>query len=192
MVPGESKLSWFDLRSRKRGVDSSARTQRLGRNGKNGALGILEWSSQADCVIVSINFLIYSSREREEKAWRMIEFISKRRNKRLELERWSSEEIRIRRRSRCERRGDQKKRSVYLRNGVWFSDFADWRAGEHGARQSRINRACASSSAHVTPFVNSSIAGHNRQIIPKYKINYAVVPASVPTSLFSANLRIPL
>lgn len=106
MVSGESKLSWFDLRSRKRGVDSSARTQRLGRNGKNGVLGILEWSSQADCVIVSINFLIYSSREREEKAWRMIEFISKRRNKRLELKRWSSEEIRIRRRSRCERRGD--------------------------------------------------------------------------------------
>lgn len=139
MVPGESKLSWFDLRSRKRGVDSSARTQRLSRNGKNGALGIV-WSSQADCVIVSINFLIYSSREREEKAWRMIEFISKRRNKRLELERWSSEEIRIRRRSRCERKGNQKersvyqnKRSVYLWNGVWFSDFADWRAGEHGS-----------------------------------------------------------
>lgn len=149
MVPGESKLSWFDLRSRKRGVDSSAKTQRLGRNGKNGALGILEWSSQADCVIVSINFLIYSSREREEKAWRMIEFISKRRNKRLELERWSSEEIRIRRRSRCERRGDTIRRKdpyIRIKDRYIYGTVSGFQTLQTGAQVSTEARCKAKSN----------------------------------------------
>lgn len=50
-------------------------------------------------------------------------------------------------------------------------------------RQSRINRACASSQVHALHHLSTvSIAGHNRQIIPKYKINYAVVPARRPFS----------